>query len=191
MNTLILWLVLLPLTVCGSSRDTVPPGVQLYWGPSITLPGQTAYSLHSAPGFQIAKAAPQARYTVLRWQWGLGVLASLVAGGAWGIHEKTMHHWWEFSDRFPNANPEFWNPAISWRNKYVDGDPAKGRTDVPVVFTDAKHLLASTALAGGFVAGASFTLGEEHPWWYYPADFLAGAFAWWLGNRITFNWLYR
>lgn len=206
MNTLLLWLLLLPLSLFGSSSsvtDTLPPGVGVHASPLVQINGQPGYGLSSRLAVHIyatptpakptwrtwpTNSAP--RYTVLRWQWGLGVLASLIAGGAWGLHESTMHHWNQFANRFPNANPDFWNPAISWQNKYVDGDPLKGRTDTPVLLTDAKHVLASTALSGGFVAGASFTFGEVRPWWHYLADFLAGALAWGIGNRITYDWIY-
>ena len=50
---------------------------------------------------------------------------------------------------FANENAKYWNPAISWKNKYVDFDPAKGfikwnvlglEINKPVIFTDAWHL---------------------------------------------------
>jgi len=34
---------------------------------------------------------------------------------------------------FKNLNPHFWNPAISWKNKYVDGDPAKGHRKITIL----------------------------------------------------------
>ncbi len=51
---------------------------------------------------------------------------------------------------FSHWNPKYWNPAISWENKYIDGDVNKGRRqinlglfkiNVPVQLTDGWHLL--------------------------------------------------
>lgn len=190
MNTLILWLVLLPATLWGSTGlDTLPPGVGVTVPYYIVTGGDIGSNV---PGWRPLRTndLPAPHYTVLRWGWLGGVSASFVGGAAWGLHEATMHHWDAFHQRFPNADPQIWNPRESWLNKYKGRDPANGRTNVPVVFTDIKHLLASTALASGFVAGASFTIGERRPWWHYGLDFLAGSAAWWVGNRLTFNWIY-
>lgn len=195
---------LLPLASCATSTDTLPHGVGLHASPLVLLNGHSRLEWTASPSvfthptpmpakptWRTWPTTSAPRYTVLRWQWFGGVAASFVSGGAWGFHEKTMHHWWVFAERFPNADPDFFNPAISWRNKYIDGDPAKGRNDTPVLLSDAKHLLASTALAGGFVAGATFTIGEQRPWWQVCADLAAGAVAWRLGNWIAFDGLYR
>jgi len=51
---------------------------------------------------------------------------------------------------FKNFNEQFWNPSVSWRNKYVDGDVSKGfikwnilwfKITKPVQLTDAWHFL--------------------------------------------------
>ncbi|MBL7780679.1 MAG: hypothetical protein JNM22_05630 [Saprospiraceae bacterium] len=116
---------------------------------------------------------------------------SLVSGGAWGLHEKTMHHWPQFQDRFPGANPKFWNPAVSWTNKYRNWPEDKTRRRVPVFFTDAKHLLASVSQVSAFSAGACITLGDKRPWWHYALDVGISFAAYSAGNYITFNALYR
>jgi len=33
----------------------------------------------------------------------------------------------------------WWNGEISWKNKYIGGDPIYGRTKIPVQLTDAFH----------------------------------------------------
>lgn len=116
---------------------------------------------------------------------------SLVSGAAWGLHEKTMHHWTEFQQRFPRANAKYWNPAISWQNKYVNWPEDKTRRSMPVFFTDAKHLLASTTQVAAFSAGACITLGENRPWWHYVLDAGISFAAYSAGNYITFDLLYR
>ena len=54
------------------------------------------------------------------------------------------HH---YSESFASDwNEQFWNPAISWTNKYIDNDYTKGRIrwlffGKPAAFTDAWHLI--------------------------------------------------
>lgn len=64
-----------------------------------------------------------------------------------GLHETLHYHYGRFQSLFPSADQNYWNPAVSWKCKYQDGDPAKGpkfplSTSVLVAFTDAKHLLS-------------------------------------------------
>jgi hypothetical protein len=106
---------------------------------------------------------------------------SFVSGAAWGLHEKTAHHWPQFQARFPDANPRFWNPAVSWRNKYKNGEPEQGRNGVPIWATDAKHILATT--------NQTF-IGQKRKWWHYAADAGLSFMAYSLGNKLTFNWIY-
>lgn len=121
---------------------------------------------------------------------------SFCSGATWGLHEKTSHHWGEFSVRFPKANPQFWNPEVSWRNKYVGGNPDLGRkkilgVNVPVHFSDAKHLLASSTQVFGFSAGCSITLGKKVSWKEYALRVGASFVGYSLGNYVTFNLLYK
>lgn len=116
---------------------------------------------------------------------------SFVSGAAWGLHEVTAHHWPEFSRKFPKASPKFWNPALSWQNKYVNWPEDKRRTAVPVFFTDSKHLLASTNQVFAFGAGVSIAIGERRPWWHYVADAGISFGAYTIGNAITYDLLYR
>ena len=68
-----------------------------------------------------------------------------VAGASKGFNETLMFHWKAFRHSFPKANPEWFNPNISWRNKYKNGDSEAGAkfplsTSVLVAFTDQYHL---------------------------------------------------
>lgn len=141
------------------------------------------------------------RYTLNRPVLWAGIGAAFASGAAWGLHEKQMHHWGEFKERFPNASPRFWGPD-SWRNKYVNQDPAQGRTawdlgpvqvTKPVFFTDAKHPLATATIGFGFSAGICLghELRQPRPWWHYALDaaLIFGARS--AGNYITFNALYH
>lgn len=78
-----------------------------------------------------------------------------VAGIANALMDSIAFHFHE--SMFRACNREFWDPEISWRNKYIDGDVSKGRRKwwiipIPVAFTDAWHLLKSIMLNSMFLA---------------------------------------
>ncbi|MBL0270283.1 MAG: hypothetical protein KAX45_00985 [Chitinophagaceae bacterium] len=75
------------------------------------------------------------------WTGGLVFLA----GAAKGFNETLQFHWKEFRRQFPGANAQWFNPSLSWRNKYKNGDPEAGAkffgsTSVFIMFTDQYHL---------------------------------------------------
>lgn len=70
---------------------------------------------------------------------------ALLAGMVNGLNETISHHYSSFADVFPNANPFYWNPALSWQSKYEGGIYAQGAdflgsTTFLVFLTDAYHL---------------------------------------------------
>lgn len=73
------------------------------------------------------------------------LVTSFLAGVANGVAEELQHHPDEFLNTFENANPDFWNaPELTWRNKYMNGDPTQGEaffgsTTVFAAFTDGYH----------------------------------------------------
>ena len=69
----------------------------------------------------------------------------LVAGSAKGFNETLHFNYKVFQNTFPGANENWFNPQVSWRNKYKNGDPENGpkfflSTSVFVMFTDQYHL---------------------------------------------------
>jgi hypothetical protein len=74
----------------------------------------------------------------------VGFLLFLFAGICEAIMDKLQFHYDStiFKDY---GNQLFWNPAISWKNKYKDGDPTNGEKfflskTLLVGFTDAWHM---------------------------------------------------
>lgn len=58
--------------------------------------------------------------------------------------DTLQFHWSTFRWK-DKVNPQYWNPELSWHNKYIDGDPEKGfRFKYPfgglANFLDAWHL---------------------------------------------------
>ena len=77
------------------------------------------------------------------------ILSYAIAGAFNGAMDKLQFHYGK--SIFP-ANSLFWNPKLSWRNKYKDGDPAQGpksplSTTLLVGFTDGWHLMQMGYLA--------------------------------------------
>ena len=74
----------------------------------------------------------------------------LISGASRGYEQVVNYHYDRFKAVHPNANDMFFNPLISWRNKYKNGDPAQGpkfpfSTTALVWTTDFKHLMDMTS----------------------------------------------
>ncbi len=73
-----------------------------------------------------------------------------VSGMLDGTVESINYHYHDgFKRQVQNANDQFWNPELSWRNKYQNGDPAQGpkfigSTSALVFTTDAYHALRTS-----------------------------------------------
>jgi hypothetical protein len=101
----------------------------------------------------------------------------LLSGAAKGFNETLQFNWNGFHSVFPKANPRWFWPSQSFRNKYKDGDPSKGAkfplsTSVLVMVTDQYHL-------NNFIHRASITaalvikIGEgKKPFRHYVFDAL-------------------
>jgi len=74
----------------------------------------------------------------------IGFILFVFAGIFEAVMDKLQFHY-EISIFKKFKNQLFWNPTISWRNKYKDGDPTKGEKfflskTLFVGLTDAWHL---------------------------------------------------
>ena len=72
-----------------------------------------------------------------------------LAGAFNGVSQDLLFHYHEFENTFPNANSQFWDPEISWINKYKNGDPLQGArfpgsTTILVGTTDGYHAMLSS-----------------------------------------------
>ena len=92
------------------------------------------------------------------------LLMFFLAGVAEAHMDTLQFHF--YRSRFSSFNHAFWNPEISWRNKYKLNDPrygAKfpGSTTIFVFVTDAWHLMKFLRNIFLFV-GLFFALGENY-----------------------------
>jgi hypothetical protein len=95
-----------------------------------------------------------------------------------GLREQITFH---YRDSLPHKlgwSRQFWDPDKSWRNKYVDGNPMKGRVKLtllgwrtpinyPVQITDAYHLIKTLEIIAYSVAAAvpvGYIVQLGQPW---------------------------
>jgi hypothetical protein len=119
--------------------------------------------------------APQ-KWRMTRNRWITGSLV-LVAGAAKGFNETLQFHWKGFRNAFPKANPQWFNPNVSWKNKYKNGDSEAGpkfflSTSALVMLTDQYHLNTFINRAAWGTA-LVIKIGEgKRPFGHYVKDFI-------------------
>jgi len=106
--------------------------------------------------------------TKIQWRKEIAPITAIFLAGAMnGINQDLLFHYHEFESTFPNANPQFWNPDLSWRNKYLNGDPLQGErfpgsSTIFAGFTDGYH---STILARNLFITTSICLSPQTRGW--------------------------
>lgn len=120
-----------------------------------------------------------------------------LSGAADGMTQVIAFHPDRFFDHHPNANRQFWDNSISWRNKYRNGDPAQGRAFVGSTTwlawtTDAYHLFRTTSRLTA-VAGLTIPLyaGNGKKLRHYAAEIGLSGLAWSAGFHTTYSLLYK
>jgi hypothetical protein len=101
----------------------------------------------------------------------------VLAGASKGFNETLEFNWKGFAAVFPKANPKWFYPQQSFKNKYKDGDPEKGEkfplsTSALVMFTDQYHL-NNFIQRGSITAALVIKIGErKKPFRHYVFDAL-------------------
>lgn len=89
-----------------------------------------------------------------------------ISGGFEGSAEYLKFHY--------DGSSQFWNPSLSWRNKWKNGDPAQGEkfflsSTLLVGLTDGYHLLR-TGRNVFIVTGIAIKIDEKKKWYKYLID---------------------
>lgn len=93
--------------------------------------------------------AQQYCYDQNRWTIDKNMLITgglvFAGGAARGFNETLQFNYKIFEKTFPGLNRQWFDPRVSWRNKYEGGNPDNGprfflSTTVLVMFTDQYHL---------------------------------------------------
>ena len=169
MKLIILPLLLLSIISYGqlTSVDATQGKIDI----TSTIPVKTAPKA-SIPGKVIIDKTKRWRLDGNRILTGVLLFTS---GAAKGFNETLQFNWKGFHEVFPKANPQWFWPSYSFKNKYKDGDPAKGAkfplsTSLLVMLTDQYHL-------NNFIQRASMTaalvikIGEgKKPFRHYVFD---------------------
>lgn len=71
-----------------------------------------------------------------------------------GFNEELNNHYWKVKTKLPGLNDQFWNPDISWENKYNSNIPFS--KTIGVMFTDGHHL--TNWSRNVFALGGIFTI---------------------------------
>ena len=108
------------------------------------------------------------RPTEIEWKKeALPITTMFLAGALNGVNQDLLFHYHEFENTFPNANPKFWDPRVSWRNKYENGDPLQGEafpgsSTIFVGVTDGYH---ATVAARNIMITTTICLSPENRGW--------------------------
>lgn len=123
------------------------------------------------------------------------MVAFAFAGAFEGSAETVKWHYDEFEARFPEANEEYFNPEISWRNKYANGTPESGEkhfgsTTFLAWSTDYYHL-ARTSRNAFVLAGILITPKQKMNWKGYVLKALCYSISYQAGFHLTYSLIFR
>ena len=114
----------------------------------------------------------------------------LTSGAADGMAEGVKWHF-DKMDKTYNLNDSYWNPDISWRNKYKGGLPANGpkfvgSTTFLVWTTDGYHM-ARAVRNTSFVGAVVIHPFKKKKWYWYVVDFASYYLTYTVGFNITYR----
>ena len=100
-----------------------------------------------------------------------------IGGASKGFNETLQYNYRIFEKTFPGVNDQWFDPKLSWRNKYKDGNPDSGpkyflSTSVFVMATDQYHLNNFIHRASLMSALVLKICEGKKNWKYYLVDLL-------------------
>jgi hypothetical protein len=123
-----------------------------------------------------------------------------------GTVETISHHYSYFKNRLPEANDKYWNPQVSWVNKYKNGNPNlgpkfTGSMTVLAWTTDGYHMLRTSKRMIDFGTLAYWSSYEvedlrkvrsrKERFREFAIDFLMISVARSVGFTLTYNLVFR
>ena len=125
------------------------------------------------------------------------LLTAYGAGMCEGGAETLKFHFYKVRQKYPNVNEHYWNPDVSWTNKYKNGDPLYGpkyfgSTTFLAWTTDGYHLLRTqrNALFGSTLV-LKLSLSEKKKWYWYVVDAAAHSLAYQAGFHTTYSLMFK
>lgn len=125
-------------------------------------------------------------------------MTALLSGAADGVSQALLFHYDQgWKPVHPKANDQFWDPDISWKNKYKDWDNGDKRARFPlsktafVSLTDGYHF---TRMLNTKLLGASITYNFSSPrrdkWYWYAVETMVIFAIRAIGFHITYTFVY-
>lgn len=124
---------------------------------------------------------------------------AFIAGACNGQIEVMRHHFPNMVAKHPNINQQFWDPSISWRNKYKGLESANGEkfplsSTVLVPVTDAYHAIRfveRVCIVGAIAIPICKKQRREKKFIQYAVDFSAHWISYGVGFYIPYGVIYR
>lgn len=119
---------------------------------------------------------------------------TFVSGIFDGWNQALQHHYPEVDSKF-NLNDQFWNPDISWTNKYKNGDPSQGAayfgsTTFLAWTTDGYHMTRCGRNVTAFTA-ISIKIGDRQRWWEYLVEAVMYYLTYTVGFTFSYDYLFN
>lgn len=94
------------------------------------------------------------------------------------------------------GNSKFWNPDLSWQNKWKNDDPAQGEkflgsSTIFVTFTDGWHMMNTCNKYSTILAITVQIGGKKKPFKYYLYDFVIYSLAYSAGFVMTYEIIFK
>ena len=121
----------------------------------------------------------------------LSILFLALAAACNAVMDKSVHHY--SVSKLKKLNPFFWNGEISWKNKYINGDPKLGRVkwyfglNKPVQITDAFHFFKMLMVISICLSVVTF----NRQFTYTFLSFLIITFMYGFVWNVTFSLFYK
>ena len=101
----------------------------------------------------------------------------------------------QFDAVFTNANQQFWNPDISYQNKWKNGDYKQGEkflfSSTALVWTTDGYHLMRTLRNCTMVAALTINIGDKKPFKQYLIEALIYYVSYTAGFNFTYNLIYK
>ena len=119
----------------------------------------------------------------------------MLSGGFDATAEVLRINCAQFEKVHPRANPGWWNPNESWRNKWKNGDPSQGEkfplsSTALVWTTDAYHLMR-TGRNLTMMSAIVIPLGKKKPVKQYITEFVVYYLSYTGGFNLMYNGVYK
>lgn len=122
--------------------------------------------------------------------------SAYVSGFAEGMQDAISFHYNDFKGVHPSVNDQFWNPEISWKNKWKNGDKSQGEkffgsSSFLVWTADAWHGLKAINRVGTIGASIIIPIGTKKKWTYYAKELAIGYLINRAGFYTSYNLIYK